>query len=254
METICAFFEPLGLAWLGLGVWLVIASRRRRPKELLLATAAWLILSLSVCTPLPSLLLASLETKFPAVSVPALENADAIVCLGGGASPAPAEATGVHLRGPADRITTALLLVRLRKAPTLVLGGGRYLVHNEWRSEADAVREALDESEFATAEIVSLGICANTRDEALKVAQLARERGWNRMHLVSSAYHLPRAVATFQRTGVEVIPVPCNFQTGAATGQTTPWITPPGMAGLQQFHLWIHEFLGGMYYLWRGWT
>ncbi|MBU6303361.1 MAG: YdcF family protein [Verrucomicrobia bacterium] len=254
METTLAFLSPLGLAWSALGIWLTLSARRRRAGELVLAAVSWTFLTLAACTPLPSLLLATLETRFPAVAVAELETADAIVCLGGGASPSDAEPAGIHLRGSADRLATALLLARGGRAPVLVLGGGGYLIHGAWRSEAEAVTDALRPPGGTGPEILGLGLCANTRDEAVKVAQLARERGWNRVHLVTSAYHLPRAVAAFRRAGMVVQPIPCNFQTASTTGQTSRWFGAPGTAGLEHLELWLHEILGGILYRWKGWA
>lgn len=248
------FLQPLGLAWLGLGTWFAMSARHRRPKELILASTLWLLLTLATCTPVPSLLLASLETAFPVASVAELQTADAIVCLGGAASPAPTEPVGVHLRGAADRLATALLLAHHGKAPTLVIGGGSYWIRGEWRPESDAVAQALLEQKSFPTEIVSLGHCTNTREEALKVARLAQARGWKRVHLVTSAYHLPRAVGTFRRAGLNVIPIPCNFQSAIATGEPAIWISPPSVTGLSQFQLWLHETLGGLSYRWKRWT
>jgi uncharacterized SAM-binding protein YcdF (DUF218 family) len=253
METMLFFLQPLGLAWLGLGSWTVWSTLQRRQQELLLASTLWLLLTLTSCTCLPSLLLASLETAYPIVALKDLPSADAIVCLGGGASPAHAEPVGIHLRGPADRVATAVLLANEGKAPTLVLGGGQYRVQREWRSEADAVAAVLRDQEFDAAEIISLGHCTNTRHEALKVARLAQTRGWKQMYLVSSAYHLSRAVGTFQRAGLDVIPIPCNFQSAIATGEPPTWISPPSVSALGQFQLWSHETLGAMSYRWRRW-
>lgn len=253
METILTFLQPLGLAWLGLGTWVVISVRRRRMRELLPASASWLLLTLASCTPLPGRLLASLETTFPVVSVTDLETADVIVCLGGGASPSRSEPAGFHLRGAADRLATALLLARHGKAPALVLGGGGYVVDGAWRSEAETVADRLRDIGWSAPEILSLGLCANTREEALKVRQLARDRGWKRVHLVSSAYHLPRAVAAFRQMGLEIHPVPCNFQTSATMGHSSRWLGPPTTASLDQLDLWLHEILGRFSYRWKGW-
>ncbi len=253
MQDILPFFEPVGLAWLGLCTWLAAAIKRNQGVEVWLASGTWLTYSTLCCTALPSILLTSIEQVFPVRPVSSLLAADAIICLGGGASPAPSEPLGIHLRGPADRLATALLLAQAGKAPTLVLGGGQYRVQGEWRSEADAVGAVLFDQRWSPAEIVSLGHCTNTRDEALKVARLAQTRGWKQLYLVSSAYHLPRAVRTFERVGLNVIPIPCNYQSAISTGEPPIWLSAPSISALSQFQLWFHETLGSISYRWRRW-
>ena len=247
--------EPLTLLWFGVGAWLVMALRRRQWPELLLAAGAWTLLTLCTCTPLPSLLLSTLETEFPRPNLQELEQGDVIVCLGGGASPAPFELTGIHLREAADRISTSLLLARAGKAPVLVMGGGGYMVDGEWRSEADAVSSRLREAMLPNhpVEVISLGICSDTHDEVLKVQQFRQTRQWKRVFVVSSAYHLPRAMATFRCSGIDAIPVPCNYVSAMASGQRITWFGLPRFAGLSAFHLWWHECVGSCYYRSKGW-
>lgn len=42
----------------------------------------------------------------------------------------------------------------------------------------------------------------NTREQAVGVARLARERGWLRVVVVTDRYHLPRALFLFRRAGL----------------------------------------------------
>ncbi|MFN9905992.1 MAG: ElyC/SanA/YdcF family protein, partial [bacterium] len=47
-----------------------------------------------------------------------------------------------------------------------------------------------------------------TAEEARDIGALGRRRGWNRLLLVTSAFHMPRALASFRRqSGLTVIPV-----------------------------------------------
>ena len=52
-----------------------------------------------------------------------------------------------------------------------------------------------------------------TAEEARDIGQLGRRRGWTRVLLVTSAFHMPRSLASFQqRSGLEVVPVACDYQ------------------------------------------
>ena len=54
----------------------------------------------------------------------------------------------------------------------------------------------------------------NTASEAEAVEELARERGWKSILLVTSAFHMPRARLLFRNRGFEVHPVPVDYQSG----------------------------------------
>lgn len=57
-------------------------------------------------------------------------------------------------------------------------------------------------------DVLTVGPVWNTRDEAVQVARLCRERGWKRLLLVTSPVHSRRAAAVFEHQGLEVISSP----------------------------------------------
>src|SRR5262249_22449780 len=59
----------------------------------------------------------------------------------------------------------------------------------------------------------------NTRENAVNTAAIFKARGWRSGILVTSAAHMPRALAAFQQVGLNVVPA-----------------TPGIQAGLTQFH------------------
>ncbi len=64
-------------------------------------------------------------------------------------------------------------------------------------------------AEFAPrGEVVAVGRIRNTRDEAMAVAKLCRERGWRRVLAVTSPTHTRRAAATLEKEGLVVFAVP----------------------------------------------
>lgn len=248
------FLQPLCCVWLLLGGWVVFTCWRRRWRAVAVPALAWLILTALTCTPLASLLIASLENTHPRVSLSDLPATDVIVCLGGGAEPSPSEPSGVHLKSAADRLTTAMALLAQQKAPLLVLGGGGYADKQGGRlSEADRVADMLRSLTNTTQPILSLGICADTRDEAVKVAALAQEKGWKQILLVTSASHMPRAAGTFQKAGLSIVAVPCNYLSTVNRVGALHWFHLPHPEGLSVFEAWLHEMLGTWFYRSKGW-
>ena len=96
-------------------------------------------------TGLPSALVRSLEEPYAGVDFRTVPPADAVVMLGGGIEPARLEAPGFHLNRAGDRVLMALELIRLGKAPVLVLGGGTGTIAGETRVEADLLKAWIEQ-------------------------------------------------------------------------------------------------------------
>lgn len=247
-----AMAHPVGIIWLLLSIWLlsaVLSSRRWS----ILPALAWLVLTVVTCTPLASWLLADMENQIPRVTVESLPLADAIVCLGGGAEPSFTEPAGIHFKRGADRIPTALMLAVQKKGTALVLGGGGYPQDGKRLSEADAMAAHLQRQQAAPIPIISLGLCADTHDEVVKIAELARQRGWQSLLLVTSASHMPRAAATCEKAGLKVTPVPCNYQSSFNRVGEVDWLHLPNEDGFEVFSTWFHEIIGTWVYQSRDW-
>jgi uncharacterized SAM-binding protein YcdF (DUF218 family) len=253
LKTAQHLVQPLTLIWLVLGLWLLRSVIRQRSLGLLAPGAAWLLLTVMSCTPLPSFLLAGLENQLPKVKLAELPPADAILCLGGGVEPGLVEPIGIQLKSAADRLATALTMAAADKAPLLILGGGGFQHEGGLRSEADAVRDYLRTHLRLKTDIHSLGICSDTHDEAVKVAALLQQRGLRQVLLVTSASHMPRSLAVFRKAGVSVIPVPCNYTSSLNRVGERYWLHLPSAHGFEAFNCWLHEILGSWVYRWRGW-
>jgi uncharacterized SAM-binding protein YcdF (DUF218 family) len=253
LKTVLEFIQPLCLIWLLLGVWLMRMLWSRRWGSLWMPATSWLLLTVISCTPLASVLLAGLEDEQPKVQLNQLPAADAILCLGGGVEPSLSELTGFHLKAGADRLSTALTLAAAGKAPLLILGGGGYPYQGKMFSEADAVRDYLADHVPLNIQLHSIGVCSDTHDESLKVAEVMKQRGFKRLLLVTSASHMPRALAVFRKTEVEVIPVPCNYHSSLNHLGDLQWLHWPSYHGFEIFSFWMHEIIGHYVYHWRGW-
>lgn len=253
LKTALQFTQPLCFIWLLLGIGVLRLLWKSRIGAWWMPATAWLLLTLISCTPIASIFLANLEGQTPKVRVEQLSAADAILCLGGGAEPSFSEPTGFHLKAAADRLSTALTLAAAGKAPLLILGGGGYPQQGRMFSEADAVRDHLTTRATLNIPVHSLGVCSDTHDEVLKVDALMKQRGLKRLLLVTSASHMPRALALFRKTEVQVIAVPCNYLSSLNHLGDSHWLHLPGHHGFEIFSVWMHEIIGDYVYRWRGW-
>lgn len=265
---------PLGLYPLGLGLMLQLAGllgRRRRWGTW--AGAGGLALLWLASLPLVSReLVWSLEEQASRLSPVTLPRADAVLVLGGGLRPALAPRRGVEVGEAGDRLLTGITLLRRGVAPLLVVSGGRvsFAAADPSPAEADsALRLARELGVPAGRMLRNPGPGPdgprNTVEEADALAALARQRGWRSLLLVTSATHLPRAVATFQRRlpvslGLRLIPVACDYQLpsrqllGRATAVSLLLDLLPSADALASTTLVLREYAGLLAYRLRGWS
>jgi len=120
--------------------------------------------------------------------------------------PPPPDADGiVALTGGADRVATALRLLRAHRAPRLLLsgiGGGAELAGLAHRANIDPTPLAGE---------VTLGRQAtSTRGNAIETAAWVRRNDIKSLIVVTAFYHMPRALTELRRTlpGVTLYPDP----------------------------------------------
>lgn len=253
LKSLIDFLEPPGLIWLALTVKFALHVSRRRWRALWFTGAAWLLLTLTAALPVPHLLLASLEDDWPPVEVASLPACDVIVVLGGGVEPSRLEPAGLHFKGGSDRLFTAVKLAQLGKGRLLVVGGGAVESGRLNESEADGAKAWLEAWQLSAVPVQSLGKCSDTHDEAVKVAALAKKNDWKKVALVTSAFHMTRTKAVFEKAGVCVVPVPCNYLSASIRGHRLKWFDVPNATNLINFEIWMHEAVGLLVYRLRGW-
>lgn len=212
-------------------------------------------------------LIRKLEQAYPPLE--SGQTADAIVVLGGGTVTKSPPRQTVELNGAADRIIYAAQLYRDGTAPYVVLGGS----YIGWRDGEVRTEDGIASPASEMAEMMSgiLGIpeealltqdrSLNTYEEAVEDAKLLKEKGLNRILLVSSATHMRRAVPLFEKQGLEVIPAPTDYSFSdqewenllrfdAATALSFVIPTVSNMSALQNA---MKEYLGYFTYHLRGW-
>lgn len=86
----------------------------------------------------------------------------------------------------------------------------------------------------------------NTQDEALAVAKLGTEKGFNRVILVTSAFHMQRAKLLFEKAGMSVDPYPTDFRVDDHQLNILDFL--PAASGLYGSEFAIREMIGGAYY------
>jgi uncharacterized SAM-binding protein YcdF (DUF218 family) len=197
-------------------VLLPYSPQRFRWIRLLLLSST--ILVFLCATPVPGrTLLAALEGWYPPFQPTATSKFDAIVVLSGGMSLPGTLRPQIDLSGESRRRTTCgadLFLQGL--APKLLLVGGDASAFGRGQPEAPEMKRLAHRLGVANHAIQIEDSSRNTYENAVNAKQLLPGGS---ILLVTSAYHLPRAVALFVAQGYSVTPVPCGYETRDRPGQ-----------------------------------
>jgi uncharacterized SAM-binding protein YcdF (DUF218 family) len=203
------FAYPLGLCSILL-VLAVILNKHKRLRNGLTIAAVVILWGFSNHW-VALVLTHSLEWQYlPAQVVP---QAEAIVVLGGGTSPAQYPRPTTEINGACNRVLYAARLYREGKAPFLLLSGGTI----DWMGSTSTT-PAAEMADILTFMGVPQGVLwledksQNTHENAVFSAQILKEKGIHRILLVTSAIHMPRAMAVFKKQGLEIIPAPTDFK------------------------------------------
>jgi uncharacterized SAM-binding protein YcdF (DUF218 family) len=205
---------------------------------LVLALAAVLVFGF---LPTGKLLFSVLENRFPAWSAARGAPAGFIV-LGGSIDPDTSAVHGnVALTDAAERLTVVPDLIRRYPTARIIFTGGNGTLFG-----ADA------EAPFAAKLFESLGIPAgrvefegqsrNTLENALLSKALAAPKADERWVVVTSAYHMPRAIAAFRNAGFEVEAYPVDWQ--FAGPQSYLWPGRSIINGMAYTDWAVREFIG----------
>lgn len=141
---------------------------------------------------------------------PANPEGDVIIMLGGGAMPdsPDIDGEGALCASPANRLLTAVRLYKKLGVPLLVSGGQAYA---DSGAEAKIAKRVLLSLGVKESDIILETKSINTTENARYSAQILGEKNFHRPLLVTSAFHMKRAVLNFAKVGVTVVPYPADY-------------------------------------------
>lgn len=202
------FLYPLGLLAILLLAVLVLWKKPRLAKTILIA--ALVILFISGNRYVASAVARSLESQYRPEVIAA--PVDSIVILGGGTEPAIDPRQSVEINAAGDRVVYGAILARQFPEATIIVSGGDIdFLDLTSSSPAEDMVSLLELMGISDENILIQGESQNTYEDALYTCAMLKENGLRNTLLVTSATHMPRSVAVFQKQGCEVIAAPTDF-------------------------------------------
>jgi uncharacterized SAM-binding protein YcdF (DUF218 family) len=229
---------PLVLALLAAAA-AAVCRQCKRPKlaRWLLASAAAMIY-LGASPQIGNALLGPLERKYPSLREDGLSpKIGYIVVLGSGYMPR----DGVPITAALDeegltRVVEGIRLWHRFGTARLVLSGGAPSGETPAAFGYAALARSLDVNSTS---MIILSSPLDTRDEATAVAALI---GTTPFILVTSAFHMPRAMRLMERAGAHPIPAPTGQRVDRSKNSARDWL--PGSGGLSKTERALHEYIG----------
>ncbi len=233
-----------------LGVVLILLKRYRSSVFSILLGASWLVVcSLPVTA---NWLQQKLESGYPIVATDSLPSAGAIVVLGGALASANVPNAYPNLHSSGDRVLTAARLYHAGKAPNILISAGKLPWVKLRRTEAYGIQRILLELGVPEEDIIIESGSASTIENATLCYELLQPRGVSKILLVTSAWHMIRAQAVFEKVGFEVIPAATDYESiGTEPYGILDYFPTAGM--LERSTRSIKEYVGYWVYNFRGW-
>lgn len=188
-----------------------------------------------------------LESRYPVIPVAEAGPADAVVVLGGILGPANAPGTIPNWSESVDRFEAGVALMQAGRAPQLIFTGARRSWFAGETTEGEELRKLAIARGVAPARILVTRFIDNTATEAAAVAERVKAGRLQRVILVTSAWHMPRAAYLFRKAGVDCVPFPVDFRADA--GRSLEWIDfVPSAGGWQGTETALRECYGYAFY------
>ena len=231
---------PVCLELLVIGFLLLVFTRFERAAKGLIAAGIVLLAVLSL-TPTSQMIAHPLESRYlPIQSVKAVKDFRYVVVLGHGIVSDPRLPTNSQLS------TTALARlvegVRLLKGirGQLILSGGAVF---DPVASAEGYAKVARIMGVLPSEMILVDTPKDTAEEAAAISRIVGEEPFL---LVTSAAHMPRAVALFKKQGADPVPSPADYRTAKGEALSPDDYFPSAENLVTTRYAW-HEYLGMMW-------
>lgn len=236
-KILALVFSPLFLVI----VIIIIGSCLKSRKTILIGVIILIFFSLPVVS---IKLVDFIENDYSYSDVSDIKNADAIVVLGGMVHPIKKNDKIIYEFGDeVDRIIAGINLYKEKKASSLILTRGKV----PWSiglSEGEVLKNFAIASGVLGEDIILTNNVQNTEQEAKEIAKILKRK--NKIILITSAYHMPRAIKIFNSFDIQTFPFPVDFKNSATKMNILHFI--PTAGSFYKTNFVVREVIGRIYY------
>jgi len=247
-KIVAPLFFPLSLCLeiLIVGILLLWFTRKQKTGKILVTIGVTFltVLSYGVAS---EILLRPLEYKYPPLTnVSAVSDVKWVVVLSGGHS----EDTNIPVTGQLSdaslvRLAEGIRIHRKLPKSKLLLSGGSVF---STVAEAKAMMDVAVALGVDAKDLVLESESKDTKDQARFIQKIV---GDSRFILVTSASHMPRSLALFQKRGMKPIPAPIGHIVKKRQ-KITPAMFFPSAGRIEKTERAFHEYLGLVWAKFRG--
>lgn len=197
--------------------------------------------------PIRDALTAPLEFQYPVVDVRTIPTeGTAIVLLGGGIYESAPEYDGRDELGHYALMRTVYAAEVARQSRLDIYASGGAPLTEDAEPEGEIMRRWLLKLGLPEQSVFAEKAANNTWENASYMKRLLAEKGIDKIVLVTSAWHMPRAVWCFESQGLQVIPAPTDFLTEQEAYDLRSYL--PRWTVLADSGQALHEYLGLFWY------
>ncbi|QHL86804.1 YdcF family protein [Nibribacter ruber] len=189
-----------------------------------------------------------------AVLMKDVKNYDAAIVLTGVTEVNRSPHDRVHFNEGAERILDAVQLYKMGRVQKIIITGGSGAIKDVVRTEAENLEQTALYAGVPKQDILIEQRSRNTRENALYTKELLSQHPeLQRLLLITSAFHMRRAQACFEKVGLNFDTFPADFQTHDRSFHLDDLLIPSAEA-LQDWTRLLHEWVGVLTYKLLGYS
>lgn len=235
------------ITWVVLLLLWALFTKKKRRKRRLLRTGILLLWVFSNPLIVNQLLLVWEKPPTPLTAIK--QTYDVGIVLTGITNAEKKPQDRVYFTKGADRITQALLLYREGKIKKIFITGGSFDPKQKLENaESYWLKQFLLIAQVPEQDIILETKARNTRENALFSKKILEKKFPNQSFLlITSAFHIRRAVGCFEKVGIAVTPFSVDFYTHDE-GLKLPFSLIPSETAFYKWYVLMHEVVGFVVY------
>ena len=240
------------LILLGLLGCLLLFTEFGRGVGRFLTCAGFLGLLAAGLSPLSAWVLGPLENRFPAFADDERPVAGIVVLGGAVEADTSIGRNQITVNDAGEREIALADLARRYPQARLVFSGGAGSTREDAVSEAEIVSRYADTLGVPRNRLILEQQSRNTHENAVFSARMVQPKPGERWLLVTSAWHMPRAVGCFRKAGFDVTAYPVDYRTNWPRDATR--FASFASDGLGELDIGVKEWIGLIAYKLAGYT